>query len=308
MPPPAPKPRESKMDWATKPMTLAESGIVPAWLDRAADPCSDFFAYACGGFTKTATIPDDRAAWGAIEMVQRDVEEFLEKVLEDAAAKPSGDPGVDKLGAFYAACMDEGAVETAGTKPIQPYLDQIAAVTDAKSAAKEVIALHVAGFDPFFSVSSGQDLADATQVITNLDQSGLGLPDRKYYLETKGSIPKTRDAYREHMVRMFQLLGSKAANKQAANAFRIEAALAKLQQDEVVRRDPHAVYHRVERAGLLAVRAELPVGRPADRPRAAVGDRDQRQRSGVLPCRREDGREGVACSVARLPDVDGAAR
>jgi len=246
------------MDWAPKPMTLAESGIVPAWLDRSADPCTDFFAYACGGFTATATIPDDRSSWGAIEMVQRDAEEFLKKVLEDAAAKPSGDPGVDKLGAYYAACMDEGAVEAAGSKPIQPYLDQIATVTDGKSAAKEVVALQAAGFDPFFSVASGQDLADATQVITNLDQSGLGLPDRKYYLETKGTIPKTRDAYREHMVRMFQLLGSNAAKKQAANAFRIEAALAKLQQDQVVRRDPHAVYHRVERAGLLKAAASFP--------------------------------------------------
>src|ERR1700690_3449259 len=93
-PAPARQPHDSKMEWAPHQMTLAESGIVPAWLDRTADPCTDFFAYACGGFTKTATIPDDRSSWGSIEMVQRDAEEFLKKVLEDAAAKPSGDPGV----------------------------------------------------------------------------------------------------------------------------------------------------------------------------------------------------------------------
>jgi putative endopeptidase len=233
-------------------MSLAETGIVPAWMDTTADPCQDFFAYACGGFVKTAEIPPDRSSWGAIPMVQKDSEDFLRKVLEDAAAAASPDPVNAKLGAYYAACMDEAKIEQAGTAPLQPALAEIAKVKDGASAARAVIALHAQTFSPFFDLSPFQDFGDATQVIAAIDQAGLGLPDRKYYLENKGSITKVRDAYRPHMVRMFQLLGydAKRATTASDNAYRIEAMLAKLQQDEVVRRDPHAVYHRVDRVGL----------------------------------------------------------
>jgi len=232
-------------------MTLAQSGIVPAWLDRSADPCSDFFAFACGGFVKTATIPPDRDSWGAIQLVTKDNEEFLRKVLEDAAAR-GGDPVSDKIGAYYAACMDEAAVDKAGLAPIRPMLDEIAKVKDGKTAAHAVVRLHTEGIFAMFGIGPQQDFADATQVIAGLDQAGLGLPDRKYYLDSTGSLPKTREAYRAHMVRMFQLLGDsdKAARTAADDAFAIELELAKLQQDEVVRRDPHAIYHRVDREGL----------------------------------------------------------
>jgi putative endopeptidase len=252
-PAPAPDPLPtSHLEAAPHKMSLAETGIVPAWMDTTADPCQDFFAYACGGFVKTAEIPPDRSSWGAIPMVQKDSEDFLRKVLEDAAAAASPDPVNAKLGAYYAACMDEAKIEQAGTAPLQPALAEIAKVKDGASAARAVIALHAQTFSPFFDLSPFQDFGDATQVIAAIDQAGLGLPDRKYYLENKGSITKVRDAYRPHMVRMFQLLGydAKRATTASDNAYRVEAMLAKLQQDEVVRRDPHAVYHRVDRVGL----------------------------------------------------------
>ena len=228
-------------------LTLAQTGIVPDWIDKSADPCTDFFAYACGGFVKTAVIPPDRSSWGAIQIVTKDNEEFLKRVLEDAAQKPG-----DKLGDYYAACMDEAGIEKAGLAPIQPLLNEIAKVKDGKTAAHAVIALHEDGIAPFFDLGPQQDFADATQVIASIDQSGLGLPDRKYYLEDKGSMSETRKVYRAHMARMFQLLGhdAKTAQAEADRAYGIEEQLAKLQQDEVVRRDPHAVYHRVDRDGL----------------------------------------------------------
>ena len=80
------------MEKAPAPMSLSQSGIVPTWIDKGADPCQDFFAYACDGFTKTAEIPADRSSWGAIQLVVKDNEEFLRKVLEDAAASTTGDP------------------------------------------------------------------------------------------------------------------------------------------------------------------------------------------------------------------------
>jgi len=239
--------------WAPPAMTLAQSGIVPGWIDGSVDPCTDFYAYACGGFTKTAQIPADRSSWGTIQLVTKDSEDFLRQVLEHAAATPGDDPVAGKLGAYYAACMDEGAIAKADTAPLQPMLGWIAKVKDAKTAAAAVVAMHADGLSPLFDEGPQQDFADATQVILGLDQAGLGLPDRKYYLEKTGTIPATRKAYRAHQERMFALLGGPAAKRAraaAANAYRLETALAKAQQDDVVRRDPHAVYHRVDRDGL----------------------------------------------------------
>jgi putative endopeptidase len=237
---------------ASPPMTLAQSGIVPDWLDPSADPCQDFFAFACGGFSRTAVIPDDRASWGAIEIVVKQSEEFLKNVLEHAAAQPGADPVLQKLGAYYAACMDEPAIEQAGIAPIQPLLAMVDRIADPKSAAQALSALHADGVFPFFEISPTQDFADATQVIASIDQDGLGLPDRKYYLENTGSMPRTRKVYVAHIGRMFGLLGysHEAASAAAADVMRVETALATLQQDEVLRRDPHAVYHKVDRAGL----------------------------------------------------------
>ncbi|MBA3395048.1 MAG: M13 family metallopeptidase [Deltaproteobacteria bacterium] len=234
------------------PMTLAEAGVVPAWMDRTRDPCNDFYTFACGGFSKTAEIPADRSSWGAIQIVNLRNEELLRDVLETAASRPQQDPNLEKLGAYYAACMDEPAIEKAGIAPIQPLLDTIAAVTDGKSAAQAVIALHQAAIFPFFAIGPQQDFADATKVIASIDQAGLGLPDRKYYLESSGSLMRTRQAYLAHVQRMFALLGKSAAEAQtaAASTLRIETALARVQQSDVVRRDPRSVYHRVDREGL----------------------------------------------------------
>jgi predicted metalloendopeptidase len=248
-PPAAPTPHTQ---WAPTQMSLAQSGIVPDWIDAAADPCTDFYAFACGGFLRTATIPPDRSSWGAIELVVKDAEDVLHQVLETAAKATSGDPTLDKLGAYYAACMDEAAIERAGTAPMQPLLDAVAKVTDARSAAAAIVALHAEGVFPLFQISPQQDFVDATQVIASLDQAGLGLPDRSYYLENKGTMARTRAAYAAHLGRLFQLLGQspRAAAASAADAMQLETKIARLSQDKVVRRDPRAVYHRVDRVGL----------------------------------------------------------
>ncbi|HEY0991082.1 MAG TPA: M13 family metallopeptidase N-terminal domain-containing protein, partial [Kofleriaceae bacterium] len=246
------EPAKSRMQWAPAQMTLAQSGIVPDWIDPAANPCTDFYAFACGGFLRTATIPPDRSSWGAIEIVVKDSEDYLHKILEDAAKAPTGDPTNDKIGAYYAACMDEPAIERAGVAPMQPLLDAVARVNDARSAAEAVIALHAETVFPMFAIAPQQDFGNATQVIAAIDQAGLGLPDRKYYLENKGNMARTRAAYVAHLGRLFRLLGQdeRTARASAAEAMRVETALARMQQDDVVRRNPHAVYHRVDRAGL----------------------------------------------------------
>ena len=257
--PPAPAPARA--------MTLAESGIVPDWLDRSVDPCQDFFAYSCGGFLKTAQIPPDRTAWGAIQLVVKENEELLRKVLEKAAADPEADPAQKKIGDYYAACMDEASIDQAGSAPLLPFVAVIARVNDARTAADAVIELQTIGLAPFFSLTPSQDYGDATQVIASVDQAGIGLPDREYYWKDEGRMKDVRTAYRAHVGRMFALLGREPAEveRAVADTMRIETAIAKAQQDKVFRRDPHHVYHRIDRKGLEQAAAGFPWGTLLDR-------------------------------------------
>jgi putative endopeptidase len=245
---------------ASTTMTLAETGLMPDWMDRSADPCVDFDEFACGGFIASAVIPPDRNSWGAIVGVAQDIQEYLHTVLEQAAADPGDDPTRKVIGDYYAACMDEAAVDAAGIKPLAATLDAIATVKNAASAARVITELHQGGVFPLFSVWPSQDFADATLVITGIDQSGIGLPDRDYYLEDAGNMKTVREVYRGHVARMFGLAGAsgKAATAAAADVMRIETALARKQQDKVTRRDPHAIYHRVDRAGLVKLAPSFP--------------------------------------------------
>ncbi len=241
-------------------MTLAQSGIVPDWIDGKADPCQDFYQYACGSFLAAATIPPDRSSWGAIDIDQKRQEEFLHQLLEKATEAPGGDPVMKKIGDYYAACTDEPAIEKAGIAPIQPLLDQVARVRSWKSAVQTVIDLHTHGIFPLFRIRPTQDFADATQMIAGFDQGGLGLPDRSYYLEDKGNMKQVREAYRAHVQRMFALTGmtKTRARRAAADVMKVETALARLAQSKVARRDPHNIYHRIERAGLKKAARTFP--------------------------------------------------
>lgn len=233
-------------------MSLAATGIEPSWMDATVDPCTDFFAYACGGFVKTAEIPKDRSAWDTTSLIDKANEEFLHETLEKAASSPGGDPVLKKIGDYYAACMDEAGIDKLGMAPIEPLLAEVAKVKDYASLATALTKLHSEGIFPLFQVGSQQDFKDATHVIAGLDQSGIGLPDRDYYLKDEPKLREIREFYTNHVGRMLKLLGWKPAEVTAATAdvMRIETKIAKLQQDKVTRRDPYKVYHRVDRAGL----------------------------------------------------------
>jgi putative endopeptidase len=264
-PVPAPDPTTSPLptshlEPAPHKMSLAETGIVPAWIDTTADPCQDFFAYACGGFVKSTVIPSDRATWGTTEIIQKSNEEWLRAVLEKDAAGGGADAGAKKIGDYYAACIDEGAVEKAGLTPIKPLLAEVAKVTDVRSLGKAVIALHAASVFPLFDIGSQQDFKDATLVIAGLDQDGLGLPDRDYYLDDDAKTKEMRAFYRGHVERMLALAGDKpaAAKKATDDVLRIETALAKIAQDKVVRRDPYKIYNKIDRPGLAGAAKSFP--------------------------------------------------
>jgi predicted metalloendopeptidase len=245
---------------AARAVPLDKAGINPQWLDKTADACQDFYALACGGLVKTVEIPADQARWGPAQALQLETEKLLRAMLEKDAREPGDDPVRKKLGAWFGACMDEPAVEKAGTAPLAPLFGIVDKVKDAKTLHAAIIELHRNSIFPIFSVGSQQDFKDATLVIAGLDQDGLGLPDRDYYLDEDPKAKELREFYRGHVARMFALAGDKApaAKNATEDVLRIETALARLAQDKVSRRDPYKIYHKVDRKGLADAAKSFP--------------------------------------------------
>ena len=234
-------------------VTLASVGLDPLAIDRSQDPCSDFYQYACGNWLKTVQIPADEPAWSrSFNEIQKRNELELKRILEEATKPGSTDPVTQKLGAFYGACMDEAAADKAGARPIRALLDKAASVKDAKSLSAVVTELHAVGITPLFDTSPTQDADDATRWMATLDQNGLGLPDRDYYLRDDEGSKKLLATYREHVARMLTLAGfpEKRATAAAADVLALETELAKISKTKVERRDPKTMFNRFNRSGV----------------------------------------------------------
>ncbi len=233
--------------------TLQSVGLDPLAMDRGQDACGDFYQYACGNWLKSVQIPADEPAWSrSFNEIQKRNELALKRILEDAAKSGATDPITQKLGAFFGACMDEAAADKAGAQPIRNLLAKASGVNSANSLATVVTELHAAGIFPLFDVSPTQDADDATRWIANLDQNGLGLPDRDYYLREDESSQKLRATYRDHVARMLELAGTPKARaaSAAADVLALETALAKISKTKVERRDPKGMFNRLNRAGV----------------------------------------------------------
>jgi predicted metalloendopeptidase len=217
-------------------------------IDATANPCTNFFQYACGSWLKNNPIPADQARWGRFDQLEERNRDVLREILE-AASKP--DAGRDLtarlIGDYYAACMDEKAVEAAGLKPLEDELGQIRGLRDKAQLAAVVARLQREGADVMFQFSSGQDFKDSNQVIAQVDQGGLGLPERDYYLKQDAQSAKLLGEYVEHVARMFVLAGETAAEAKAGaeTVMKMETALAEGSLDIVSRRDPEKVYHKI---------------------------------------------------------------
>ena len=217
-------------------------------LDRSCKPCDDFFEFAMGGWMKANPVPPEYSTWGSFTVLldknQQNLRQILEK--EENAKAASGSNG-QKIGDFYASCMDTSAIEAAGARPIEPEMARIAAVTDVASLQLETSRLQAQGVGAMFRFGSRQDAKDSTQVIAAAGQGGLGLPDRDYYLREDEKSKKLRDAYVAHAQKLFELLGdpSDKAATEAKTILGIETALAKASMSNVDLRDPNKTYHRM---------------------------------------------------------------
>ena len=228
-------------------VTLADVGLEASSLDKSSDPCVDFYQFACGGWLAHNDIPADRARWGRLAELDEKNKAAIKQLLEDDA-KGGADPIAKKLGDFYASCMDEAAIEKAGTAPIKALLDKATKVRNARSWFAALTELHKAGITVVFGVGSGPDLKASTQQVLQLDTGGLGLPDRDYYVQRE--FKDKVDAYQAHVAKMLALAGIAKPEAAAADVVAVETELAKLTKTAVEKRDVPAAYNPVDLKGL----------------------------------------------------------
>jgi putative endopeptidase len=241
----------------TSPSSKPAAGFSVDNIDKSIDPCVDFYQYACGNWLKNSEIPADQSRWGSFnELYERNLE-VAHGILEKAAAGGAGRDAVDqRIGDLYGSCMDEKAVDAKGIAPLQPEFDRVAAVQDKAGLIAEIAHLQLVGGTSLFSFYSASDLHNADQVIAYIDQGGLSLPDRDYYI--KDDNPKMKEM-RQHLVeyvtQTFTLAGRtpQQAADSAQTVLRIETALAKASMDRTARRDPKNRDHKMSRDEAVAL-------------------------------------------------------
>jgi predicted metalloendopeptidase len=242
-------------------VTLESVGLDPKALDRTADACTDFYRFACGSWIDSTKIPEDKPSYfRSFSSISDRNEADIRQIVEDAAAGKIATPAGQKVGAYYAACMDVDAIEKAGLTPLEPLRKQIRAVHDDATLGAAVAALHAAGIHVFFSYAEDQDFKSSQSTIGEIDQAGLGLPEKDFYVRDDDKSKELRKAYQAHIERTSKLAGASAgdAKSMAADVLRIETALANIAKTNVERRDPKSLYHRIDRDGVLAAGKKFP--------------------------------------------------
>jgi endothelin-converting enzyme/putative endopeptidase len=233
-------------------------GLDVSSMDKSADPCVDFYQFACGGWMKNNPIPADQARWSVYGKLAQDNQRFLWGILDDLAKRSAGrNANQQKIGDYFGACMDEQAIEKRGAAPLRPYLDQIASMRSNRDLPRVLAQLHMAvsGSAFYFGLGSGQDFADSSRVIAFAAAGGLGLPDRDSYLKADPKSQDVRAKYVTHIANTFRLLGDapEQAQRNATKVMEIETALATASLSRVDKRDPYKLYHKMNAKGLQAL-------------------------------------------------------
>jgi putative endopeptidase len=215
-------------------------------MDRSVDPCDDFYKFSCGGWQKSNPIPADQPGWGVYSKLANDNQQFLWGILEDDARAQNRSPVQQRVGDYFAACMNTSAIDGLGDKPLLPALTEVG---DLKTRADVLAALtrmdHEYAGSFFFGSRTGQDAVDSSTVIVELGAGGLGLPDRDYYTKTDEKSVKIRDQYVAYIQQLLSLAGegTEQSKADADATLKTETALAKASLTRVQRRDPHNTYH-----------------------------------------------------------------
>ncbi len=230
--------------------TIAQSAhFDTAGMDTKTQACADFYQYANGGWLAANPIPAAYSAWGVANILNEKTRDTLHEILEAAAKNTAAKKGSNeqKVGDYYASCMDEAKIEAEGLKPIQAELDLINKISDQKSLQTAIAHMHSYGYNVLFGSGSNRDFKNASETIIGISQGGLGLPTRDYYFKDDARSKTIRDEYVKHVAKMFELMGDDAA-KAAAEAqavMTLETKLAQGSKAPVELRDPEKLYHRM---------------------------------------------------------------
>jgi endothelin-converting enzyme/putative endopeptidase len=245
----------------SKPATKLEH-FDPNLTDRELNPCDDFYKYSCKKWLTANPIPADQVYWTTGSGLQLWNENVLRETLEASGKSDSRRSAVQqKIGDYWAACMDETGIEAAGLKPVQPELDRVAAIQSKKEITVEIAHLHQIfpgtweqgdnqTNSAFFGFTGQQDYDDASKVVAQIDQGGLSLPSRDFYIKTDEKSVDTLKKFRIHVQKMFVLAGEKEAQaaSDADAVIELETAMAQAQMDNVKRRDPKNINNKMSLA------------------------------------------------------------
>ena len=239
---------------AGKPSGNDAHGVDLTILDKTCKACEDFYHYASGEWLAKNPVPAAYPSWGRFNELAERNRELLHQILEQAAANAQASAGSNqqKIGDFYASCMDEKQINAAGSKPLDAEFARIEAIHGAGELQAEIARLQGLGVGALFDFGSTQDEKNSTQVIGGADQGGLGLPDRDYYTKTDDKSKEIRKQYEEHVAKMLALVGddSAKASTEAKAILEVETKLADASMTRVERRDPEKTYHKMNRAVL----------------------------------------------------------
>jgi putative endopeptidase len=220
-------------------------------------PGDDFFMHVNGSWYDAFEMPADRSRYGSFDLLAEKSEQRVRWVIEDlAAAKPALDTPSGKVAAFYNAYMNSETIESAGLAPAQPYLDAIAAIESREALAKQFAA---PGFSsPFGGYVFVDDKAPDVNIM-QFGLSGLGLPDRDYYLNDDESSQGLRASYVGMLTRIFELAGDADPADRAARVMALETKIAATHWDRALSRNPEITYNKLSRDEFLALGGDFPV-------------------------------------------------
>jgi putative endopeptidase len=225
---------------------LGAWGVDLAGMDRSRAPGDDFDLFVSGNWRATTQIPADRAAFGQFQVLQDLSQERTRGILEEAARAPGS-----QIGDFYASFMDEAAANAKGATPVQPWIAEIKAAKDKPALAAQMAKLQRIGVGGLFSVRVGQDDKAPDQYVAGVNQSGLGLPDRDYYLKADPKLDQVRTAYQAYLAQMLTLAGEPNAAARAAAVVAFEKELATAHWTRIESRDSDKTYNKTARADLV---------------------------------------------------------